>query len=108
MNTPLPPPPGPHVFVNDPVRVGWVIYTFVQAVVTVLLIAKVVTEVAGGIVVGVTTAAYAAVSELFVRPATVARQPLEEYAAAVMATPAPQPPPTRTQPPGGPPAPLAP
>lgn len=87
MAIPTPPATGPRVFVNDPVRVGWVIYSFVQAVVTVLLLASVISEVVGGILVGVTTAAYAAVSELFVRPATVAREPLAAYAAAVAESP---------------------
>ena len=75
-------PPGPRVFVNDPVLVTWVVYGFIQAVVAVLLLASVIDEVVGGIIVGVCAAAYAAVSQLFVRPATVPREPLEQLAAA--------------------------
>ena len=75
-------PPGPRVFVNDPVLISWVIYGFVQAVIAVLLLASVIEEVVGGIIVGVSAAAYAAVSQLWVRPATVPREPLEQLAAA--------------------------
>jgi Flp pilus assembly pilin Flp len=86
MNTPAPPEPLPpgieRQFVNDPVRVAWVVYGFIQAVVTVLMIASVLDEVIGGIITGIVLAGYAAISELFVRPATVPRQPLEELAAA--------------------------
>lgn len=81
-DAPPPGPPGPKVFVNDPVLVTWVVYGFIQAVVAVLLLAEVIDEVAGGIIVGVCAAAYAAVSQLFVRPATVPREPLEQLALA--------------------------
>jgi membrane protein YdbS with pleckstrin-like domain len=81
--TPAPPEShGPKVFTNDPVLISWVVFTFVQAVVAVLLLASVIEEVVGGIIVGVIAAAYAAVSQLFVRPATVPREPLAELAAA--------------------------
>ena len=80
-DAPPPGPPGPRVFVNDPVLVSYVIYGFIQAVVAVLLLASVLDEVAGGIIVGVCAAAYAAVSQLWVRPATVPREPLEQLAA---------------------------
>jgi hypothetical protein len=79
---PEPPVPGPKVFTDDPVRVSWVIYGFVQAVVTVLLLASVISDVVGGIITGVALAGYVAISELFVRPATVPREPLAELAAA--------------------------
>ena len=47
-----------------------------------LLIGEVLNEVAGGIIVAIVTAAYAAVSQLWVRPATVPREPLEQLALA--------------------------
>ena len=81
-DAPPPGPPGPRVFVNDPVLISWVVFTFIQAVVAVLSIAEVIDETIGGIVVGVVAAAYAAVSQLFVRPATVPREPLEQLALA--------------------------
>ena len=77
-----PPTAGPKVFTNDPVLISWVVFTFIQGVVAVLLIAGVVSDTVGGVIVGVVAAAYAAVSQLFVRPATVPREPLEELAAA--------------------------
>ena len=80
------PPPGPKVFTNDPVLVSWVVFTFCQAVVAVLLIAGVVSDTVGGVIVGVLAAAYAAVSQLFVRPATVPREPLQELADATHGT----------------------
>jgi hypothetical protein len=83
---PAPPAPGPKVFTDDPVLVSWVIFTFVQAVVAVLLIAGVLDETWGGIIIGVIAAAYAAVSQLFVRPATVPREPLQELADATNGT----------------------
>lgn len=75
-------PAGPRVFVNDPVRIAWIVHGFVQAVIAVLLIASVVDEVVGGVIVGITGAAYAAFSKLFVEPATVPREPLEQLALA--------------------------
>lgn len=81
MSEPLPAPPSEGGrFTNDPVRVAYVLVTFIQAVNAALLVGGVVTELVGGIIVAVTTAAYAAVSELFVRPATVPRAPLEALA----------------------------
>ena len=77
---PRPEPGG--ALTRDPVLWAWVIFTFVEAVVAVLLIASVLSEVAGGVIVGIVAALYAAVQQLFVRPATVPRQPLEELAAA--------------------------
>ena len=86
-DAPPPGPPGPRVFVNDPVLISWVVFSFAQAVVAVLLLADVLDETAGGIIVGVLAAAYAAVSQLFVRPATVPREPLEQLAYAQRNTP---------------------
>lgn len=71
-----------NAFVRDPVRVSWVTYTFIQSVVAVLLVADILSTVVAGIIVGISAAAYAAVSELFVRPDTVPRVPLEELARA--------------------------
>lgn len=76
------PPSGSTVLTRDPVRITWVIYGLVQGVVAVLLLASVISEVVGGLIVGITAALYVAVSELFVRPETVPRQPLAELAAA--------------------------
>ena len=67
---------------RDPVRIVWVTYGLVQAIVTVLLLASAIDEVVGGIITGVALAIYAAVSELFVRTETVPRQPLEDLAYA--------------------------
>jgi hypothetical protein len=84
----LPPPPPHHstglqgYFVRDPVRIAFAVYGFVQAIISVLLLAGVVSEVVGGIVTGVALALYGLVNELAVRPASVPRQPLEELAAA--------------------------
>jgi hypothetical protein len=82
IDAPPPGPPGPRVFVNDPVLISYVVYGFVQAVIAVLLLASVVDEVVGGIIVGICAAAYAAISQLFIRPAVVPREPLEQLAAA--------------------------
>ena len=65
---------------RDPVRWTWVIYGFVQAVVTVLLATDVLSTQQGAIITGVALALYIAVSELFTRPETVPRAPLEELA----------------------------
>jgi hypothetical protein len=81
-DAPPPGPAGPRVFVNDPVLISWVLFSFIDAVIAVLLISSVIDEVVGGIVIGIATAAYAAVSQLFVRPATVPREPLEQLAYA--------------------------
>ena len=80
---PTPPPPGEaSVFVKDPVRIAFAVYGFVQAIISVLLLADVLEPVAGGIITGVALALYGLVTQLFVFPATVPRQPLEELAAA--------------------------
>ena len=76
------PPPQGTVFTRDPVLITTAIFTFAQGVIAVLLISSVLSEVAGGILSGILTAAWAAASILFVKPATVPRQPLEELAAA--------------------------
>ena len=55
--------------------------------ISVLLISDVYSEQVGGILAGITTAAWAAVQMLFVKPATVPRQPLEELAAAQAVNP---------------------
>jgi membrane protein YdbS with pleckstrin-like domain len=65
---------------RDPVRWTWVIYGFVQAVITVLLATSAISTEVGAIITGVALALYVAVSELFVRPETVPRVPLEELA----------------------------
>lgn len=85
-DAPPPGPPGPRVFVNDPVLISWVIYTSIQGIIAVLLLASVVDEVVGGIIVGICAVLYAAVSQLWVRPATVPREPLEQLAAAARGT----------------------
>jgi hypothetical protein len=55
-------------------------FTFTLGVISVLLISSVLSDVAGGILAGVTTAAWGAVQMLFVKPATVPRQPLAQLA----------------------------
>lgn len=77
-----PPSGGPHVLTNDPVRIVWVTYSFVQAVVIALTAAGVLNDNVSTIITTIMLAAYIAVSELFVRPETVPRQPLEELARA--------------------------
>lgn len=67
---------------RDPVRWTWVIYGFVQAVITVLLATGAISTEVGAIITGIALAVYVAVSELFVRPETVPRVPLEELAAS--------------------------
>jgi hypothetical protein len=59
-----------------------VIYGFIQTVIVVLLAAEVVTAQQGAIITGIALAVYIAISELFVRPDTVPRIPLEQLAAA--------------------------
>jgi len=56
-----------NVFAREPVRVVYILVGFVQAVVTVLLASSVFSTEVAAIITGVTTAAYAAISELFVR-----------------------------------------
>lgn len=79
MNTPMPPPAGT-VFTKDPVTVTTAVFTFLLGVISVLLLAGVLSDVVGGILAGVTTAAWTATQLLFVKPATVPRQPLAELA----------------------------
>lgn len=74
-----PPPPGT-VFTRDPVAVTTAVFTFLLAVTSVLLITGVFSDVVGGVISGVLAAAWAAVQLLFVKPATVPRQPLAELA----------------------------
>jgi len=74
-----PPPPGT-VFTKDPVLLTTALFTFALAVTSVLLITGVFSDVAGGVISGVLTAAWAAVQLLFVRPETVPRQPLQQLA----------------------------
>jgi hypothetical protein len=57
----------PSLLAREPVRVVYVLVGFVQAVVTVLLATEAFPTEAAAIVTGITTALYAAVSELFVR-----------------------------------------
>ena len=85
----LPPTGVTSVLVRDPVRISFAVYGFVQAVISVLLLASVISEVAGGIITGVALALYGLVTQLFVSPQTVPRQPLEELAAASVGTRAP-------------------
>ena len=68
------------MFTRDPVAITTAIFTFLLAVTSVLLITGVFSDVAGGIISGVLAAAWAATQMLFVRPATVPRQPLAELA----------------------------
>lgn len=79
-NVPEEPDSSPKVFTNDPVRISWVIYGFIQAVIAVLLATGVVSPDVGAIIIGVALACYVAVSELFVRSETVPRGPLNELA----------------------------
>jgi len=85
MTAPVPPPEsesGTNVLTRDPVRIVWVCYAFVQGVVIALMAAQVVTERLSAVITGVALAAYVAVSELFVRPETVPREPLADLARA--------------------------
>jgi hypothetical protein len=91
MAAPITPPPAGTVFTKDPVAITTALFTFLLGITSVLLITGVFSDVAGGVISGVITAAWAACQLLFVRPATVPRQPLEELAAAeAAATPMPQ------------------
>jgi hypothetical protein len=60
-----------------------VLYGLVQAIVTVLLATEAISAQVGAILTGVALAIYVAVSELFTRPETVPRVPLEELAESV-------------------------
>jgi hypothetical protein len=64
------------------VRWTWVLYGLVQAVITVLLATEVIDAQQGAIITGIALAVYIAVSELFTRPETVPRVPLEQLAVA--------------------------
>jgi hypothetical protein len=77
---PISPPPEGTVFTKDPVAITTGIFTLLLGVTSVLLMAGVLSDVAGGVIAGVLTVAWAAVNQLFVRPATVPRQPLAELA----------------------------
>lgn len=82
-------PPSGGVLTREPVRITWVVYGLVQAVVTVLLATEVLSERVAAIITGVALALYAGVSELFVRSEVVPRVPLEQLAAAQAQAPAP-------------------
>ena len=78
---------------RDPVRIVNAITTFVLAVVAVLVGPDVIDGTTAAIVIGIVGALNLLVQELFVRPATVPRVPLEEMAAAEGKHVAPQTPP---------------
>jgi len=80
MAAPITPPPPGTVFTKDPVAVTTAIFTFLLAISSVLLITGVFSDVVGGVVSGVIAAAWASTQLLFVKPATVPRQPLAELA----------------------------
>ena len=80
MSAPIQPPPPGTVFTKDPVAITTAIFTFLLAISSVLLITGVFSDVVGGVVSGVIAAAWAATQLLFVKPATVPRQPLAELA----------------------------
>ena len=92
MSTPEPPTGVVHTLTKDPVRWTWVVYGFVQAVITVLLAVGAVSTEVGAVITGIALALYIAVSELFVRPETVPREPLRELAMATAPTIVPPPP----------------
>lgn len=73
------------VLTRDPVRIVWVVYGLIQAVVTVLIGAQLIGPMVSAVVTGVALAVYVAVSELFVHAETVPLEPLREYAAAIEA-----------------------
>lgn len=77
-----PEPPSGGTLTRDPVRWTWVLYGLVQAVITVLLATEVIDAQQGAIITGIALAVYIAVSELFTRPETVPRVPLEQLAVA--------------------------
>jgi hypothetical protein len=80
MTAPLEPPPPGTTFTRDPVVVTTAIFTFLLAISSVLMITGVFSDVAGGIISGVIAAAWASTQLLFVKPATVPRQPLAQLA----------------------------
>ena len=65
---PLPPTGVTSVLVRDPVRISFAVYGFVQAVISVLLLASVIVRGRGGIITGVALALYGLVTQLFVSP----------------------------------------
>jgi hypothetical protein len=74
--TAIPPRPeeplsGPRVLTRDPVRVVWVCYGLVQAVLMVLIATEVVNPKWAAIITGIALACYVAVSELYVKKETV-------------------------------------
>lgn len=80
MTTTIEPPPPGTVFTRDPVQITTGIFTLLLGVTAVLTMTGVLEEVISGVITGVLTAAWAAVNQLLVRPATVPRQPLAELA----------------------------
>ena len=72
------PPSNVNVLTRDPVRIVWVCYGFIQAVVIVLIAGDVIDHKVSAVVTGVALAVYVAVSELFVRKETVPLEPLRE------------------------------
>jgi hypothetical protein len=67
---------------RDPVQIVNACSTFVGAVVAILVGAGILADVLGGVIIGIMVALGSLVQQLFVRPATVPRVPLEELAAA--------------------------
>jgi membrane protein YdbS with pleckstrin-like domain len=66
-----PPEPAPaNVLTRDPVRLVWVAYGLVQAVVIVLMAAELINPRWSSVVTGIALACYVAVSELFVKRET--------------------------------------
>ena len=76
MDRPSEPPSHVNVLTRDPVRIVWVIYGLVQAVVIAMMAAEWVAPKTSSVVTGVALACYVAVSELFVRRETVPLEPL--------------------------------
>jgi len=69
---------------QEPVRIVTALFTFVSAVITVLLASEVFSARVGAICTGILTAAYALVNELFVRSNVVPLRPLERLQQAVV------------------------
>jgi membrane protein YdbS with pleckstrin-like domain len=86
---PYEPPPTSNTLTRDPVRWTWVLYGLIQAVITVLLATEAIDQEVAAIITGVALALYVAVSELFTRPETVPRVPLEQLAARTPPPPIP-------------------
>lgn len=76
MTAPEPPTDATSRMTRDPVRIVWVCYGFVQALLIALMAAEIVTTTASAVITGIALACYVAVSELFVRPETVPRAEL--------------------------------